>query len=206
MQLNLIKIGVTTNATVSFSVAQAVACAEAVEKGLDEAQKNGNATQQLTPFITIMVGRVDDYITSLSQNRVDISPGTSSWAGVAVVKKAYEIFQKRGYRSKLLVAAYRHQKHWTEFIGGNLVLSIPYKWWNIFNASNIKVEKTIERPIEDKILYELKKVDAFNQLFDEKLMKKEEFLNHISSRKSLEQFLCGFDHVVSMVRKRMLCL
>ena len=92
----LTKRGVTTNATVSFSVSQAVACAEAVEKGLDEAQKNGNATQQLSPFITIMVGRVDDYITSLSQNRVDISPGTSSWAGVAVVKKAYEIFQKRG--------------------------------------------------------------------------------------------------------------
>ena len=47
---------------------------------LEKAQSNGIAAQKLTPFVTIMVGRVDDYIQSISQDRVDISPGTSEWA------------------------------------------------------------------------------------------------------------------------------
>ena len=48
--------GVTINCTVSFSVAQAVAAAEAVERGLRRREAEGLRTDDMGPVITIMVG------------------------------------------------------------------------------------------------------------------------------------------------------
>ena len=66
-----------------------------------------------------MVGRVDDWMHVLV-NRDDIiaHPGALHWAGIAVMKKAYAIYQERGYRIRLLTAAYRHHLHWSQLIRG----------------------------------------------------------------------------------------
>lgn len=87
--------GVSINATVCFSVSQALAVAEAVENGLVRREKEGKDTTSMGPVCTIMVGRVDDWLKVLT-NRDDIvtNPPCLEWAGVAVMKKAYEIFKK----------------------------------------------------------------------------------------------------------------
>ena len=46
-----------------------------------------------------MVGRVDD------QPRI---PAYLEWAGVGFMRNAYRTFEERGYRTRLLVAAYRN--------------------------------------------------------------------------------------------------
>ena len=51
--------GISTNATVSFSVSQSVACAEAVERGLTQARKDGIDLKAHSSWCTIMIGRVD---------------------------------------------------------------------------------------------------------------------------------------------------
>ncbi|WNY33751.1 hypothetical protein Q9Q99_17760 [Curtobacterium flaccumfaciens] len=35
-----------------------------------------------------------------------VDPGILEWAGVAAVKNAYRVFQERGFRSRVLVAAF----------------------------------------------------------------------------------------------------
>src|SRR6476646_8349759 len=57
--------GVSINATVSFSVAQAVAAAEAVERGLRRREAEGLRTDDMGPVITIMVGRIEDWLRVL---------------------------------------------------------------------------------------------------------------------------------------------
>jgi transaldolase len=52
-------------------------------------------------------------------------PGYLEWAGVAVMKHAYALYRERGYRTRLLAAAYRNHLHWSQFIGGDVVLTIP---------------------------------------------------------------------------------
>ena len=54
--------GISINATVSFTVAQAVAVAEAVERGLNRRVEEGLPIDQMNPVCTIMAGRVDDYL------------------------------------------------------------------------------------------------------------------------------------------------
>ena len=43
------------------------------------------------------------------------------------MKKAYRIYRQRGYRLRLLSAAFRNHLHWSEFIGGDVVISPPFE-------------------------------------------------------------------------------
>ena len=81
--------------------------------------------------------------------------GLFDWAGVAVMKKAYRLYRDRGYRLRLLSAAFRNHLHWSEFIGGDVVISPPFEWQNRFNASDVPVVDRMDQPVEGEILDEL---------------------------------------------------
>ena len=80
-----------------------------------------------------------------------LTPGAANWAGIACFKHAYPIFGERGYRTRLLAAAYRHELHWTELVGGDVVLTIPHKWQVLFNESGIPVRPRIDEPVPDGV-------------------------------------------------------
>ncbi|MDR1318111.1 MAG: transaldolase, partial [Treponema sp.] len=76
--------GVSVNATVSFTVPQCVAVAEAVERGLARRQKEGKDISRMSPVCTIMVGRLDDWLKVVAAKKGIITdPGCLEWAGVA---------------------------------------------------------------------------------------------------------------------------
>ena len=54
--------GMSINATVCFTVPQAIAVAEAVERGLKRREAEGRETSRMGPVCTIMVGRLDDWL------------------------------------------------------------------------------------------------------------------------------------------------
>jgi transaldolase len=111
--------GASINATVCFTVPQALAMAEAVERGLARREAAGEDVSRMSPVITIMVGRLDDWMGVLvARNGLMVNPGVVHRAGIAAFKRAYGLFGERGYRARLLAAAYRHHMHWSELIGG----------------------------------------------------------------------------------------
>ena len=120
--------GISINATVCFSLPQCVAVAEAVERGLTPARagRQGHRDHGLGlhdhggPARRLAEGRTPTSRTSAS------IPGVLEWAGVAVFKKTYRLFQERGYRIRLLSAAFRNHMHWSELIGGDVVISPPH--------------------------------------------------------------------------------
>src|SRR5215471_6980778 len=59
--------GVNINATVSFSVPQVIAVAEAVERGLARREADGFDVSSMRPVATMMVGRLDDWMTALAE-------------------------------------------------------------------------------------------------------------------------------------------
>ena len=198
--------GITINATVSFTVPQAVAAAEAIERGWARAQENGVDTSTLTPYVTIMVGRIDDHLKRvMAKENITVDPRVTNWAGVAIFKKAYEIFKERGYRGKLLSAAFRCHMHWSEFVGGDVVISMPYQWWNQFNASSIDVANKMEDDVPADILAQLEDhfLD-FRRAYHEDGMTVDEFAGFGASVNTLNGFLGGYDEFVDIVRQRML--
>jgi transaldolase len=145
--------GVNVNCTVSFSVAQALAAGEAVERGLRRREAAGLPVDRMGPVITIMVGRVEDWLrVQTERDGIVADPAILPWSGVAVFKRAYGIFRERGLRARLLAAAIRHHYHWSEFIGGDVVVTLPFAWQKRFNASDVEVRPRMDEPVAPRIV------------------------------------------------------
>lgn len=198
--------GVSINATVSFTVPQAVAVAEAVERGLNRRLAEGQSIEEMAPVCTIMVGRTDDWMKVLSQReRIEIDPPYLDWAGIACMKKACEIYGQRGYRARLLAAAYRHLGHWAEFIGGELIVSLPYEWQLKANASDIEVRERMSAPVDPQIVEDLyENIPDFRRAYDEDGMTVEEFDDYGATVRTLRGFIASAHDLMAEVRDFML--
>ncbi len=194
--------GISVNATVSFTLPQAVAVAEAVERGLKRREKAGKEIASMGPVCTIMVGRLDDWLRVLvEKENIAIDPGYLEWAGVAVLKKTYRLFRERGYRTRLLSAAFRNHMHWSEFIGGDMVISPPYSWQVRFNASDIEVRSRIDEPVRTDIENELsRKFADFRRASTEQGLTVEEFDSFGPTRRTLRQFISACHDLDGVVR------
>jgi transaldolase len=161
--------GVSINATVCFTLPQAIAVAEAVERGLRRRELEGQEISSMGPVCTIMCGRLDDWLKVVADKRdITLDPGYLEWAGVAVFKKAYKIYRERNYRIRLLSAAFRNHMQWSELIGGDVVISPPYKWQVRFNASGVSVTPRIDKPVNPDVVDTLlEKFVDFRRAYDE---------------------------------------
>jgi transaldolase len=198
--------GVSINATVCFTVPQALAVAEAVERGLRRREAEGVDVTKMSPVCTVMVGRLDDWMEALvKRDGVLVEPGAVHWAGIACLKKAYAIFRERGYRTRLLAAAYRHHLHWSELIGGDLILTIPYSWQQRFNGSDIEVVPRMQHEVPREVVDELcRAFPDFVRAYEPDGMKPQEFDSFGATVKTLRQFIGSYQDLVAVIRDFML--
>ena len=198
--------GISINATVCFTLPQCIAVAEAVERGLARREREGKEISSMGPVCTIMVGRLDDWLKVVMENRnVAIDPGYLEWAGVAVFKKTYRIFRERGYRLRLLSAAFRNHMHWSEFIGGDVVISPPYSWQVRFNSSDVEVRARIDKPVADTVTEELiRKFPDFRRAYVEDGLTVDEFDWFGPTRRTLRQFITACHDLDGLVREFLL--
>ena len=194
--------GISINATVCFTLPQCVAVAEAVERGLNRREREGKEIQTMGPVCTIMVGRLDDWLKVLAEKEnITIEPGHLEWAGVAVFKNTYKIFEERGYRVRLLSAAFRNHMHWSEFIGGNVVISPPHAWQVRFNASDVVVRPRIDEPVDTRIVNELsKRFCDFRRASELGGLSIEQFDSFGATRRTLRQFITACHDLDGVVR------
>jgi transaldolase len=194
--------GISINATVCFTMAQCIAVAEAVERGLKRREIEGKDIRTMGPVCTIMVGRLDDWLRVLTEkHNVAIDPGYLEWAGVAVFKKTYELFQQRGYRIRLLSAAFRNHMHWSELIGGNVVISPPYNWQVRFNSSDIAVRPRMNEGVPQKMVDELlRKFPDFRRAYAEEGLTSAEFDSFGPTRRTLRQFIAACHDLDGLIR------
>lgn len=183
--------GVSINATVCFTLPQCVAVAEAIERGLRKREREGKEIAAMGPVCTIMVGRLDDWLKVVAEKQnITIDPGYLEWAGVAVFKRAYQLFRERGYRVRLLSAAFRNHMHWSELIGGDVVISPPHAWQVRFNASDIEVRPRIDDSVNPQIVDELsRRFKDFCRASTENGLSLQEFNSFGATRRTLRQFI-----------------
>ncbi len=198
--------GASINATVCFTVPQSLAVAEAVKRGLKRREQAGEDTSTMSPVCTIMVGRLDDWMAALvKRDSVVLDPGAVHWAGIATIKRAYGIYQQRGYRTRLLAAAYRHHLHWSELIGADIVLTIPCAWQKQFNASDIEVTERIDNPVPDGVVDQLcRNIPDFRAAYDPDGMTVEEFDAYGATVRTLRGFIGSYQDLVAVIRDFML--
>ncbi len=198
--------GVSLNVTVSFSVPQAMAAAEAIEQGLRRREAEGLTTTTLAPVVTIMVGRNDDWMTLLvARDGLDVVGAEHlEWCGVACFKRAYGLFQERGYRATLLAAAYRNLLHWTEFVGGDVVLTMPWEWQVTFNQSDVRPSPRMHMPVDPAIIAALSQIPDFRRAYAPDGMAVAEFDTFGPTVRTLRTFSESWHSFVGVIRDLML--
>ena len=193
--------GVNVNATVSFSVAQAVAAAEAVERGLRRREADGLPIDDMGPVITLMMGRLEDWLrVQTERDGIVADPTVLPWSGVAVFKRAYAEFRARGLRARLLGAAIRHHLHWSELIGGDVVITMPAVWQRRFNASSIEVRPRMDDPVAPAVVDELRtRFPDFVRAFEPDGLSPEEFDTFGPTARTLRAFTGSYHELLHQV-------
>ncbi len=194
--------GVNINATVCFTLPQAIAVAEAVERGLKRREAEGFDVSGMTPVCTLMLGRLDDWLKVVAEKEnIIVDPDCLEWAGIAVLKKTYKLYRERGYRTRLLTAAFRNHLHWSETIGGDIILTIPYKWQMRYNESSVQPEPRMDFPVDTRIVTQLyDKFKDFRRAYDEHGMAAAEFDLYGSTARTLRSFIASYDSLLLVIR------
>ena len=196
--------GISINATVSFTVPQAIAVAEAVERGLRRREAEGLPIDTMAPVCTLMVGRADDWLKAwVARTGVIVDPGCLEFVGVAIFKKAYRLYMERGYRLRLLAAAFRNHYHWSEFIGGDCAMTITQDWQEKLNASDVEVVARIDNPVDPVCLDQLMKLPEFVKAYEEDGLAPEDFEHYGAFVHTLTTFLGGYDDLLKTIRSYM---
>jgi transaldolase len=179
--------GITVTATVSFTVPQVVAVGERHRAGAARARRAGIEPGHC--FAVIMIGRLDDYIRDVAlDSKADVSEAEIQQAGLAVSKRAYQLYQERGYGAVLLVAALRGTYHMTELAGAELVMSIHPRHQAMLLEPGVPQEQRIERPIAASVVDRLCRIPEFVRSYEPDGMSPTEFITYGATQKTLSQF------------------
>jgi transaldolase len=193
--------GMTINATVSFTVSQALAVGAAVERALARREAEGLDSSWMAPTCTIMIGRTDDWVKKVcDRDGIIIDPAAADWAGIAVFKRAAAVYVERGYRSRLLAAAYRHHRHWSELIGGDISMTIPAPWQRLFDDSAVEVKDRWHDPVPAAHVDELSaRVPEFVKAFEPDGLTIPEFDTYGATMRTLRAFIASYWELVAAI-------
>ena len=179
--------GITTTATVSFTVPQVLAIAERHRAGSARARANGIEPGKC--FSVIMIGRLDDYLREVAHdNQAAVSESDIRQAGLAVTKRAYSMYKERGYDAVLLVAALRGPHHLTEIAGADLLMSIHPSSQELFVTEDHPREERIDTPIPADVIERLMAMPEFVRAYEPDGMAPNDFIGFGATQRTLCQF------------------
>jgi len=192
--------GMTITATVSFTVPQVLAVAERHRCGLERARKAGVKPGRC--FAVIMIGRLDDYLRDVAHDRrADVSESDIRQAGLAVTKRAYALFQERGYEAVLVVAALRGTYHMEQLSGAKLIMSIHPKYQAMLLQPDVPRDpQGINTPVDLDVVRRLETIPEFVRAYEPDGMEPREFITYGPTQRTLSQFLvAGWSRLQTLV-------
>lgn len=180
--------GISVTATVSFTVPQVVAAAERCRAGRRRAIQNGIRPGKC--YAVIMIGRLDDYLREVAlDNKAPVSESDIRQAGLAATKRAYKIYQERGYEAVLMIAALRGSYHLTELAGAGVVMSMIPAAQQWFVEENFSREEGIGKEIAPDVIERLSIMPEFGKAYEPDGMTPSDFISYGATQRTLCQYI-----------------
>lgn len=181
-------LGMNVVCTVSFTVPQCLAIGAALQRGFERARKAGIKPGLGTAVL--MVGRLDDYLRDVAQDSSDVvTESDIIQAGTAAIKRAYQIFNERGYEAYLMPAGCRGAYAVTELAGARMIMSIAPKIAVLLAKEEGPFEERIHVPVAQDVIDRLMTMPEFRKAYEPDGMKPEEFMTFGSTNRTLDQFV-----------------
>ncbi len=180
--------GITCTLTISYTVPQTLATAERYRRGVQRARAKGLPPGKC--FAVIMIGRLDDYLREVAHDGgANVSESDIRQAGLAVTKRAYSIYQQRGYEAVLIIAALRGTHHMTELAGAEVIMSIFPSVQEMLLTPDLPREERIDRDIPADVIERLSRVPDFVRAYEPDGMEPSEFITYGVTQRTLSQFI-----------------
>lgn len=180
--------GISCTLTISYTVPQVIATAERHRRGVERARAKG-----VTPgkcFSVIMIGRLDDYLREVAHDcGAAVSESDIRLSGLAVTKRAYSIYQQRGYEAVLIIAALRGTYHMTELAGARVIMSIFPSVQEMLLAADPAQEERIDVEVPADAIERLSQIPDFVRAYEPEGMKPSEFITYGVTQRTLAQFI-----------------
>jgi len=179
--------GFNVAATVSFTVAQALAAGAAFERGRKRAEAVG-----IKPGLgvaVLMSGRLDDYLRDVAMDTgAKVTEEDIRCSGLAAIKRAYGIFKERGYYCKLMPAAGRGPYHVTELAGADMIMSIAPKVAETLLDLKEPFAARIDVPMPAGSVRRLSAMPEFVKAYEPGGLDPEEFISYGATKRTLSLF------------------
>ena len=106
---------------------------------------------------------------------------------------------REDFRARLLGAAIRHHYHWSELIGGDVVLTLPASWQRRFNASDVEVRPRIDDPVPPAFLSQLRRLDEFVKAYEPDGLGIDAFDAYGATARTLRAFIASYQELLAHV-------
>ncbi|MDL2236394.1 transaldolase family protein [Christensenellaceae bacterium OttesenSCG-928-K19] len=180
--------GIPICATLNVTVAQALAVAQAYERGKKKAVENG--IRPALCLVVQQVGRLDDYLRDVAKDReADVSEDDIIMAGLAVAKRSYQIFEDQGYSSVIMPAGLRGSYHMTEMAGAKVTFTINTRIQDMILEEDPPREERINLPVDKAVIKRLQTVPEFCRAYEPDGIAEEDFITYGVVQKLLSQFM-----------------
>ena len=190
---------ITVNATEIMSVAQAISLCELYEKVSRQTGKRP------VLFLSHIAGIYDDYLTEyVEREKVDISRDALWQAGLAVARKVYAIMQERGCSAIFIGGGARGLHHFTEMVGGNLVVTINWQGTaDKLIEEDPSVVYRLFNPVPHRVIDELlEKLPDFRQAYMEDGLSVEEYGEFGGVEHFRQIFIKSWNRVLELAKQR----
>jgi transaldolase len=185
-------------ATEIFAVSQAV---EMCKRYARAANKSGHRP----PFyVTHITGIFDQYWGGLVKSEgIDIAPEILRQAASIICRREYQVLKIRGYPGTMLGGGARNLQHFTEFVGGDMHITINWRDVEELLRLDGPVVKRMDTPTPQEVVDELcAKLPNFRRAYFEDAMNPEEFASFGPLMLFKTMFLNGYARLLDEVAER----
>jgi len=209
--------GISTNNTLTFVLPQLMACAKAVQEGLEIAKTNGVDLSRWRSVITHMTARYGD-LGGLKKEAealgINLSEVEVRWAELAIFKKAYHLVKKGNYPSKMLICSMRISPvmdgkkycwHLEKLAGGDIVFTCPPSFIEgVLEAlDETEFRSQIDEEVPQTVLDKLLRIPYFEKAYQEDGLTPDEFNQHPAFVATAIEFSKATEGMVDFVAKRL---
>jgi transaldolase len=193
----LLAEGVQVIATEIFGLSQMVATCEMYRRATAKGGKRP------VFYVTHITGIFDEYLKEYVEKQgIKIAPEVLAVAGATVARRQYRIMKERGYDGILLGGGARGTHHFTDFVGGEIHITINWSTAEEILALNPPVTNRVSIETPREVIAELEqKLPDFRKAWREGELAVEEFAGYGPVQRFRNQFIRGWTQMLDTIKE-----
>ncbi len=189
-------------ATSCSSVAQVDAAGAALTRGYQRHMAAGGRDGGMCLSIAMQLGFQNMCIVNYAkENGISLSAQAQDYGAIAVGKRAYALVKEKYPQAAFMLSNLKSDAQIQEFIGGDILLTVPYPTHQRIDSWETLPENCIDRPVPEAVTAELlEKIPHYKKTYLADGMRPAEFRHSIPFCRTIHEFLYMYEDALRTIR------